>query len=852
MAQLRGSTGTGARQPATPNVGNPPGPERKSSEATFDIDPRVVYQLGEELVTNELQALLELVKNAYDADARSVRISIDTRVGPGDESSFPEAQGLIVVEDNGEGMDAEAIESGWLLVSSSLKRAMKLAGKVTQKHKRTPLGDKGLGRLSAQRLGDNLEIYTRRIAEPIERYVGVHWPDFLTAERLRDVPVLTRQILPPQREQGTRLVVSNLRNLSMWEADDAPTQLATQLSRFISPYRGIRDFGLGVSINDKPVDLAKIDEAIRRSARVQFAFIFDGQTLRIDGKCRLNMFQPSYRARPEDRLFFRQYVRADNGRQLRDFLAERLAHGAAADLAFHPSKEPGWYLEFGQSIDIGPISDIVRLNDGSFANPGPFYGEVEGYQLDPDENLAAERTNVDYVKSLAGIRVFRDGFGIQLSHDWLNLARSWTSAPSWYSLRPDNTLGFVEISAAENANLQETSDREGFKESPYTKNFQTILQRFVKHANVAQTQLRRGLLAFRTHVQASEVGLEAETPEEAIEELARDAKKASALRSKLVTVTAAVGANTTETAELQERLKSELSPAGLRSARGQLKELADSLKEAHAVLVKVQEDLASLEKLAPALTVVRTQVDTLRNELNDTYELMSLGLTSEAMSHEIAHVMDNLAIRTKQVKDYITAHDKGELITTYVDDVRSAIGALRRQLAHMAPSLRYARDTKERLDLNGFLVRQAKYHNERMFGRGIRVKIEPAPNEFWVNVNPGKLTQVVDNLVINAQYWIQQAIDAHQIDEGVMTITVEPPLVAVEDSGPGIDRSVENSLFEPFVTTKTTGRGLGLYVVRQLLATDGAGVRLAPDRNAAGRKYKFILDLSPLTAEKQN
>jgi len=260
-----------------PTSADRPLSEQGSHETSFDIDPRVVYQLGEELVTNELQALLELVKNAYDADARSVRIKVDTRVGPGEESSFPEARGVIVVDDNGEGMDADAIESGWLLVSSSLKRVMKEAGQVTAKHERTPLGDKGLGRLSAQRLGDNLEIFTRRTDDTAERYVGVHWPDFLATTRLRDVPVLAREIRPAKRKQGTELIVSNLRNLNMWNTEDAVNDLASQLSRFISPYRGIRDFSLALSINDKTIDLARIDETIRRGARIQFASYLMGK-----------------------------------------------------------------------------------------------------------------------------------------------------------------------------------------------------------------------------------------------------------------------------------------------------------------------------------------------------------------------------------------------------------------------------------------------------------------------------------------------------------------------------------------------------------------------------------------------
>ena len=72
----------------------------------FDINPRVVKQLGEELVSDEITALMELVKNAYDADARYVYVEIDTTNQYQKEPLFyPDHTGFIIVEDDGAGMN---------------------------------------------------------------------------------------------------------------------------------------------------------------------------------------------------------------------------------------------------------------------------------------------------------------------------------------------------------------------------------------------------------------------------------------------------------------------------------------------------------------------------------------------------------------------------------------------------------------------------------------------------------------------------------------------------------------------------------------------------------------------------
>ena len=80
------------------------------------IDAHALVQLGEQLITDDEQALLELVKNSYDADADWVKIKVDGDYVPDPKTDFVPANalGLIEITDNGTGMDQKAIERGGL------------------------------------------------------------------------------------------------------------------------------------------------------------------------------------------------------------------------------------------------------------------------------------------------------------------------------------------------------------------------------------------------------------------------------------------------------------------------------------------------------------------------------------------------------------------------------------------------------------------------------------------------------------------------------------------------------------------------------------------------------------------
>ena len=75
----------------------------KSPPLRFDVHPLVVFQLGDELITDEVQALIEFVKNCYDAGASYAKVEINTRGRCGDvhpDSLFPDGQGYVAITDD--------------------------------------------------------------------------------------------------------------------------------------------------------------------------------------------------------------------------------------------------------------------------------------------------------------------------------------------------------------------------------------------------------------------------------------------------------------------------------------------------------------------------------------------------------------------------------------------------------------------------------------------------------------------------------------------------------------------------------------------------------------------------------
>lgn len=134
----------------------------------------------------------------------------------------------------------------------------------------------------------------------------------------------------------------------------------------------------------------------------------------------------------------------------------------------------------------------------------------------------------------------------------------------------------------------------------------------------------------------------------------------------------------------------------------------------------------------------------------------------------------------------------------------------------------------------------------RFKSSGIVIDIEEPFDNYQILINKGKLTQITDNLILNSEYWLKEAVRRKEIASPTITFRSKYPFMSIFDNGIGIDRSIEEALFQPFVTTKpkNIGRGLGLFIVRELLDSSGCNIMLMPNRNRFDHRYIFQIDFT--------
>ena len=120
-------------------------------------------------------------------------------------------------------------------------------------------------------------------------------------------------------------------------------------------------------------------------------------------------------------------------------------------------------------------------------------------------------------------------------------------------------------------------------------------------------------------------------------------------------------------------------------------------------------------------------------------------------------------------------------------------------------------------------------------------------------VPKGTLTHVFYNLIDNSLYWIgerqkRSAYDQQYKFEAKDFIKIEKVdanRINYYDSGTGIIEDLQFSLFHPFKSGKKNGRGMGLYIVKNLLESFGGSIELLPDLNSYGNRFIFSITINP-------
>ena len=176
----------------------------------FKPRARLMSQLGEQLIKDENIAVLELIKNSYDADAQNVKIIMSNVENPN--------EGKIVIEDDGDGMSFETVKNCWMEPGTDNKEKKleeMLAKDIRSKLNRLPMGEKGIGRFGVHKLGNKITLITKA-SNSKEVYIEIDWTRFNSSEYLSDVPikVIERESTGSflnSSSTGTRIIIEKLK-----------------------------------------------------------------------------------------------------------------------------------------------------------------------------------------------------------------------------------------------------------------------------------------------------------------------------------------------------------------------------------------------------------------------------------------------------------------------------------------------------------------------------------------------------------------------------------------------------------------------------------------------------------------
>ena len=399
------------------------GVQREFSQP-FRPRARILQLLGDELIGSARLAVFELVKNAYDADANEVVVTLDLA---------SQQESTITVTDDGEGMKLDVLRSVWLVPGNDHRQKQRLWERRTAKHKRLPLGEKGLGRFAVHKLGNHITLSTRA-QDADECVVEIDWNELIARPYLDEAPVTIRT-RPPETfsdgRTGTRIEIRQLRTTD-WSRGEV-RRLHNQITSICSPF-------------EEP-------EGFKAKLLVPGRENWIGDLLDIHGILERAIWKFSFRAK-DDRFDWTYEFRQVPGFRLDGRVVEK-----SGDRLKLPSR----------SGDDRRKKKVVA-DATVFKGIGPVTGEF--YVYDRDREIRRRMPDIRLLESIldetGGVRVYRDGIRVynygELGDDWLGLDLRRVNVPTRRISR-NIILGAVHLSLKESTELVEKTNREGFVEN---------------------------------------------------------------------------------------------------------------------------------------------------------------------------------------------------------------------------------------------------------------------------------------------------------------------------------------------------------------------------------------------------
>ena len=211
----------------------------------FKPRARLMLELGEQLIKNESVAILEMVKNCYDAFAKNVDVTL--------ENLDDLKNGFIIIQDDGIGMTMDTVVNHWMEPATLNKKNIINGEKKSFEHNgmvRIPLGEKGIGRFGAHKLGNYIKLVSRAENDgEKEVCFEINWGDFDNDKYLSDVGVEVYERKPEiflGNKSGTRIEIRGLRHV--WTAKEYRNVYRNILA-LNSPFKAADSFSVNIFSN---------------------------------------------------------------------------------------------------------------------------------------------------------------------------------------------------------------------------------------------------------------------------------------------------------------------------------------------------------------------------------------------------------------------------------------------------------------------------------------------------------------------------------------------------------------------------------------------------------------------------
>ncbi len=864
----------------------------------MSINPRVIKQLGSELITSSSVAFVELIKNSIEAGSDEVRIHLlDTlknvssrnlliqfidKINSFINLKYASTQ-ILIIEDIGIGMDEHTIDNGFLNIGTDIK----ISNPSLVKNEVT-LGEKGLGRLATQRLGRCLIVETKSQYEDVSNLVVIDWDEIEDVNNINEIKIPFFNV-ETDTESYTRLWIfdtkinelvdeSNQINLFKLETTRLKADVESAITFIKSPYiEDDKKFSIKVYRNDCLINCG-FDRNYLKVAESTHSFSIKSSNGRIELEVKLGLspwfLQKTHRSliKPTSH-YFKYKLTSEEYDELFNKYEKRFSTSlqriiGIEDLANRivEVRKRNYTDEIEDELLTSILFEKVNTELSSLLNIIPINGELYSYKQDHAvgnginfnfarqkfDELKDDKYSFDGVKTLLdrfnGIKLYRNNYRIGFlgnkNDDWIHMQQYRIQGQQFYRLNQSNSLGYVCINDSDQKYIREISSRLDINENDTAKIFKEVIIYVFNHLfyelNRTADELTKNILKDEglTQEKTKEKIIEAnEKNKFLMKENKRLAREIKETKKTLMESATESDGNTIISNETFNKV---------------IQTLDESDVQVSLMQTQYDENKKVLEEAKAGIR--RIEVEAFNN-----YKLMANGLITETITHELHSIIDSdnlfsLEGHFTELKEYLM-FENVKMYNFHFLPLRDQTDTLLKKVDSVTDLYQFLEKTFIKNDS----FDDYKTENIKELITQIEEKLlkELSKNNVFLDTHKvianwylpkGVMLHVLYNLINNSMYWIDIRNKRAQKDEHYsfkeqdkITISQESrDSIIIEDTGTGILPHMEFVLFEPLQSGKEIGgRGMGLYIVKKLLNSFGADIELLELRNQFGNRYKF-------------